>query len=32
MLRSLKDLERYMISATDGDIGSVTSFLVDYER
>jgi len=32
MLRSLKDLESYNISATDGDIGSVANFLVDDER
>jgi sporulation protein YlmC with PRC-barrel domain len=32
MLRSLKDLERYTVSATDGDIGVVTNFLVDDER
>ena len=32
MLRSLKDLERYKASATDGDIGSVVSFLLDDER
>ncbi len=29
MLRSLKDLERYTVSATDGDIGSVVNFLLD---
>ena len=29
MLRSLKDLESYTLSATDGDIGSVTNFLID---
>lgn len=29
MLRSLKDLEGYKISATDGDIGSVADFLID---
>ena len=29
MLRSLKDLERYNVSATDGDIGSVVNFLLD---
>lgn len=29
MLRSLKDLERYAVSATDGDIGSVANFLLD---
>jgi hypothetical protein len=32
MLRSLKDLERYVVSATDGDIGSVVNFLLDDER
>jgi hypothetical protein len=32
MLRSLKDLERYKVSATDGDIGHVVNFLVDDER
>ena len=32
MLRSLKDLERYTVSATDGDIGSVENFLLDDER
>ena len=32
MLRSLKDLEGYAVSATDGDIGSVVSFLLDDER
>jgi len=31
MLRSLKDLERYNVSATDGDIGSVGNFLLDDE-
>jgi len=31
MLRSLKDLERYTVSATDGDIGSVVNFLFDDE-
>lgn len=29
MLRSLKDLESYKVSATDGDIGRVTDFLFD---
>jgi len=29
MLRSLKDLERYKVSATDGDVGSVANFLMD---
>jgi len=32
MLRSLKDLEHYTVSATDGDLGSVTNFLLDDER
>jgi hypothetical protein len=32
MLRSLKDLERYTVSATDGDIGSVEFFLLDDEH
>ena len=32
MLRSLKDLERYNVSATDGDIGSVVNFLLDDQR
>jgi sporulation protein YlmC with PRC-barrel domain len=32
MLRSLKDLERYTVSATDGDIGSVKNFLLDDEH
>ena len=32
MLRSLKDLERYTVSATDGDIGSVKDFLLDDEH
>src|ERR1039458_3522420 len=32
MLRSLKDLERYTVSATDGDIGTVVNFLLDDER
>jgi sporulation protein YlmC with PRC-barrel domain len=32
MLRSLKDLERYAVSATDGDTGSVEDFLLDDER
>lgn len=31
MLRSLKDLERYTVSATDGDVGSVTDVLLDDE-
>lgn len=29
MLKSLKDLEHYLVSATDGDIGTVDSFLFD---
>ena len=32
MLRSLKDLEGYAVSATDGDIGHVANFLLDDER
>jgi sporulation protein YlmC with PRC-barrel domain len=32
MLRSLKDLERYTVSATDGDIGTVVNFLFDDRR
>ena len=32
MLRSLKDLEGYMVIASDGDIGSVADFLWDDER
>lgn len=32
MLRSLKDLEHYAVSATDGDVGSVVDFLLDDER
>ena len=32
MLRSLKDLEGYAVSATDGYIGSVANFLLDDER
>ena len=32
MLRSLKDLEGYTVSATDGDLGSVVNFLFDDER
>jgi hypothetical protein len=32
MLRSLKDLERYAASASDGEIGSVVNFLFDDER
>jgi len=32
MLRSLKDLERFTVGATDGDIGSVEDFLLDDEQ
>jgi len=32
MLRSLKELERYTVGATDGDIGHVVNFLLDDER
>jgi len=32
MLRSLKELEHYAVSAADGDIGSVADFLLDDER
>ncbi len=32
MLRSLKDLEQYVVSATDGDIGHAVNFLLDDER
>ncbi len=32
MLRSLKTLERYMVSATDGEVGRVVNFLLDDER
>ena len=32
MQRSLKDIERYAVSATDGDIGQVTDFLLDDEH
>ncbi len=32
MLRSLKALERYTVSASDGDIGNVVNFLLDDER
>jgi sporulation protein YlmC with PRC-barrel domain len=31
MLRSLKDLEGYRVSATDGDLGTVANFLLDDE-
>ena len=32
MLRSLKDLDHYAVSASDGDIGHVADFLLDDER
>lgn len=32
MLRSLKDLERYTVNATDGDVGTVVDFLVEDSR
>jgi hypothetical protein len=32
MLRSLESIERYRVSATDGDIGSVVDFLLDDEH
>jgi hypothetical protein len=32
MLRSLKDLEKYTVTATDGDVGSVVNFLLDDEH
>jgi hypothetical protein len=32
MLRSLKDLERYTVSAVDGNIGNVVDFFLDDER
>jgi hypothetical protein len=32
MLRSLRDLESYKVSATDGDVGSVVNFFIDDER
>ncbi|HRG95288.1 MAG TPA: PRC-barrel domain-containing protein [Polyangiaceae bacterium] len=32
MLRKLKDIEKYTVSATDGDIGSVANFLFDDEQ
>jgi len=32
MLRSLKDLEEYKVSAVDGDIGRVTDFLFDDQH
>lgn len=31
MLRSLKDLEGYTVSATDGDVGTAVNFLLDDE-
>ena len=32
MLRSLKDLEGYVVTASDGDIGTVSNFLFDDEE
>jgi len=32
MLRSLKDLERYTVAASDGDLGRVVDFLFDDEQ
>ena len=32
MLRSLNDLESYTLTATDGDLGTVSNFLLDDER
>jgi hypothetical protein len=32
MLRSLKDLERYKVRATDGDIGTIVNFLLDDKQ
>lgn len=32
MLRSLKDLEQYKVSATDGDVGNVVDFFLDDEH
>ena len=32
MLRSLKDLERYTVRATDGEVGRVVNFLLDDRR
>jgi osmotically-inducible protein OsmY/sporulation protein YlmC with PRC-barrel domain len=32
MLRSLKDLERYTVAASDGDLGRVVDFLIDDEH
>ena len=32
MLRSLKHLQQYAVTASDGEIGSVVNFLLDDER
>lgn len=32
MLRSLRDLERYTVCATDGELGMVANFLLDEEH
>lgn len=32
MLRSLKDIESYEVSATDGNIGKVSDFLFDDQH
>jgi hypothetical protein len=32
MLRSLKNLERYDVNATDGELGHVSDFLLDDEH
>jgi hypothetical protein len=32
MLRTLRDLERYTVTATDGDVGTAANFLLDDER
>ncbi len=32
MLRSLKDMDRYTVTASDGDLGTVENFLFDDER
>ena len=32
MLRSLKELEGYSVTATDGDIGTVVDFFFDDQR
>ena len=32
MLRSLKDLEHYTVTATDGEVGKVVNFFLDDER